>query len=217
MAIEGAKKIPDLLDAAAGIGFAGLNYDAGQAFHVRSAYAGAAGQDFGWQRSRADLSKSGFQSYSQGLSSEADYEAGMAAYDAKAAYASHMAGAAGVTGMNPGGLNPGAPDGTMRGLAAGGALGKATKDSLMYGGFGFQSTMDGMFGRNSNRGANLSLYNWRPIEDVGSHMLAAGKRPGQILTGGPNQLTGQGNASELAGAPEEVQGLFRTWLQGRPQ
>jgi hypothetical protein len=196
------------------IGAAGLNYDAMQAYHVRSAFAGAAGQDFGWQRSRADLSKSGFQSYSQGLNSEADYEAGMAAYDAKAAYASHMAGAAGVTGMNPGGLNPGAPDGTMRGLAAGGALGKATKDSLMYGGFGFQSTMDGMFGRNSNRGANLSLYNWRPIESVGGQMGAALTRfAGPV----PNQLTGEGNRRELDGAPEWVQNILGSIMENKPQ
>jgi hypothetical protein len=77
--------------------------------------------------------------------------------------------------------------------------------------------MDGMFGRNSNRGANLSLYNWRPIESVGEQMKAALMRTPNPVAPAPNQLTGEGNRRELDGAPEWVQNILGSIMENKPQ
>jgi hypothetical protein len=143
-----------------GWGMSGLVNSQAQDMFAARAHSNASGLNFGMQKSRADLAKGGFQAYSQSLGAEADYEAGSAAYDALAANASHLAAKAGVTGANPGGLAGSKPS-AMRELASSGALGSDVKGKAHYGGAGFMSNMDSMFGSNRSNGAGRYLDHYQ--------------------------------------------------------
>ncbi len=146
-----------------GWGMAGMtNFYSQDLFNAR-AQSNAAGLDFGMQKAGADLAKSGFQAYGQSLGAEADFEASSAAWDAKNAYATHMAGMAGINGANPGSAAPGAKPSQMRELAGGGVLGQDTRNSAHYGGLGFRSAANRMFDRNRSNGASLYLNSWQPF------------------------------------------------------
>jgi hypothetical protein len=125
------------------------------------------------QKSRAGLAKGGFNAYGSSLGAEADFEASSAAWDAKNAYATHMAGMAGLNGANPGGMAPGPKPADMRQLAGGGVLGAEVRSASHYGGFGFMSNVDSMLGKNRSKGSQLYMNQWTPW-GFGSAMSAAG-------------------------------------------
>jgi hypothetical protein len=175
------------IDAVADLGISNANYNATQSWLARSAHAGAAGLDFGWHKSRTDLSKGGLQGYGQRLGQEADFEANMAAWDAKNAFATHISGAAGVAGFNPGSIAPGPKPTDMAGLASSGGLGADTKRSAYYSGFGYMSSMDSMINRNRNRGSSLYLNNWTPLASTNlmGHANSIGRTLAENTTGNP--------------------------------
>lgn len=190
---KGPQAVIALADATVDHGTSAANYNATQSWLARSAHAGAAGLDFGWHKSRADLSKGGFQGYGQRLGQEADFEANMAAWDAKNAFATHISGAAGVAGFNPGSIGPGPKPTDMAGLASSGGLGADTKRSAYYSGLGYMSAMDSMISRNRNRGSSLYLNNWTPHRSSG--VLAHAGNSGRAMFAS-NPVTG--------GAPENI-------------
>lgn len=175
----GRAKLFSALSGAPAWGAAGLNNHFGQQYFAARAHNNALGLDFGMQKARADLAKSGFQAYSQSLGAEADYEASSAAYDALAANASHLAPKAGVTGANPGGL-VGSKPGAMRELATGGMLGGEAKKAGYYSGFGYMSGFDSMLASNRSTkgsglyGNHLQLFSYN--EALGASFGTAGRQ-----------------------------------------
>jgi len=184
-----------------GWGMAGLSNSFAQDYYMSKSHAAAAGIDFGMQKTRTDLMKGGFQQYGQRLGQEADFEANMAAWDTKNAFATHISGAAGVAGFNPGNIAPGIKPTDMAGLAASGSLGANSKQAAYYSGGMFMSNLDGMIDRNRSRGSSLYLNNWQPFsykQALGGGVAAAGRNAmqvpglisdaGKLLTGGDSEM-----------------------------
>jgi len=143
-------------------GFDGIGNNLAQDQFSAQASAAAAGLDLGMQKTRNGLARSGFSAYGSSLGAEADFEASSAAWDTKNAFATHMAGMAGLHGGNPGSLAPGGKPAEMRQLAGGGVLGSETRNASHYGGFGFMSGVDSMLGKNRSKGSQLYMNQWKP-------------------------------------------------------
>jgi hypothetical protein len=95
-----------------------------------------------WSSMRAGQRAQGYQDYARKIGAEADFAAQTAAWEAKNDFATHVAGVGGVSGMNPGALNPGPKPAEVTGMAMSGMLGGSARDAAQYSGFGFMSAVD---------------------------------------------------------------------------
>lgn len=99
--------------------------------------ASSFGADSTWANTRSKLGADGFGDYGRKLGAEGEFAAQTAAWEAKNDMATHLSGAAGVSGMNPGSLNPGPKPTDMTGMAMSGQLGSGAQNAAQYSGFGF--------------------------------------------------------------------------------
>ena len=88
----------------------------------RSLDATARGQDMGWATRANDLNQNRLRDAGGKLSSAADYESSMAAWEAKNDFAAHASAMGGIAGMNAGNLAPHDKPQQMDQLAVSGAL-----------------------------------------------------------------------------------------------
>jgi len=95
-----------------------------------------------WSSMRSGQRAQGYQDYGRKLGAEADFAAQTAAWEAKNDFATHVAGLGGVSGMNPGALNPGPKPTEVTGMAMSGMLGGQARGAAQYSGFGFMSAVD---------------------------------------------------------------------------
>ncbi len=116
----------------------GINQQAYAASARSAIFAGGAE----WASMRAGQRAQGYQDYGRKLGAEADFTAQSAAWEAKNDFATHVAGLGGVSGMNPGALNPGPKPTEVTGMAMSGALGGQAKTAAQYSGFGFINNVD---------------------------------------------------------------------------
>lgn len=95
-----------------------------------------------WASQRSGQRAQGYQDYGRKLGAEADFAAQTAAWEAKNDFATHVAGLGGVSGMNPGALNPGPKPTEATGMAMSGMLGGQAQGAAQYSGFGFMAAVD---------------------------------------------------------------------------
>jgi hypothetical protein len=177
-----------------------------QQYAAALGYGSAYGLDAGMQKSGLDLYKSGMQAYGQNLQREADFEANMAAWDARNAFATHISGTAGVAGINPGSLAPGAKPTDMGGLAASGALGSKAREASYYSMFGYNDGIRQMFARSRGKGGQAYMNHFNPFGSVFEYegaMIAAGiadfMKTGAYLTPQPWQEMKEGTQRITSG------------------
>jgi hypothetical protein len=192
------------------VGGAGINFatSAGQndisqaaaAANARSAIFGAGAT---WANTRSKLRGDGFGDYSRKLGAEADFAAQTAAWEAKNDFATHVAGVGGVSGMNPGALNPGPKPMDITGMAMSGQLGSGAQNAARYGGFGFLGNVESMVGRNSAKyGSSFVSDHWdegfggngKPFHEKGSGVAKVISTAGNSVT---TQFRGADNAQQV--------------------
>jgi len=192
------------------VGGAGVNLatSAGQneisqiasAANARSAIFGAGAT---WANTRSKLRGDGLGDYSRKLGAEADFAAQSAAWEAKNDFATYVAGLGGVSGMNPGALNPGPKPMDATGMAMSGQLGTGAQNAARYSGFGFLANVEDMVGENSARyGSSFVSGYWNG--GFGEKRSGVGA---VLLTGAnavKNQFKGPDNSSQIDAL---VQGL----------
>jgi hypothetical protein len=102
-----------------------------------SAKASGFRTDAGWEGGKLGQVKGGKENYASALGSQAEFEAQSAVWEAKNAFASHVASSAGIAGMNAGSLSAGNKPTDFTGGGMSGLYGSKIKDGLSYSGTGF--------------------------------------------------------------------------------
>lgn len=113
----------------------------------QGANAGAFGAQASWNTGFMKTAGSAFGNYSQALGAEAEYNAAQSAWEAKNDFATHLAGLGGVSGLNPGNLNPGVRPTDRTGLALSGQLGARAEGAARFSGFDFWNDGSGQIAR----------------------------------------------------------------------
>jgi hypothetical protein len=153
--------------------------DVSQAAQSASVAAARFGAGAAWANTRSKLHGDGYGDYSRKLGAEADFTAQTAAWEAKNDFATHVAGLGGVSGMNPGALNPGPKPADMTGMAMSGQLGSTAQSAARYSGFGFLSNVGEMVSKNSKSfGTGF----------VSDHWAGGFAGDGGVVTGGKDVL-----------------------------
>jgi hypothetical protein len=96
--------------------------DAGRRWDQMAVSSAARGTDIGWQSKANDLNQNRLRDAAGKLSSAADYESQMAAWEAKNDFAAHASAMGGISGMNAGSLAPHDKPQQMEQLAVSGML-----------------------------------------------------------------------------------------------
>ncbi|MFO0416422.1 MAG: hypothetical protein ACK5Y6_03965, partial [Pseudomonadota bacterium] len=132
-----------------------------QGAYGSSARSRAFGAQADWNAGAERLRGQGLNNFAQKLGAEAEFAAQSDAWSARNDFATHLAGLGGVSGLNPGALNPGQKPADVTGLAMSGQIGGAARSAARYSGTGFLSSVSGMTaaGR-SSLGASRVLDNW---------------------------------------------------------
>ena len=119
------------------------------------------GADLQWDQDRLGMMRNGLNAYGQRLQSGGEYQAQMAAWEAKNEFASHVSSAAGIAGMNAGNLAPGQKPTDTAGMGMNGELGSGMAGRLTYAGSGFQSSTISSYGAGKAQwGSNWAAQNW---------------------------------------------------------
>lgn len=122
-----------------------------------------------WASQRSGQRGQGFNDYARKLGSEADFAAQTAAWEAKNDMATHLAGLGGVSGMNPGSLNPGMKPTDATGMAMSGQLGGQARAAAQYSGFGFMGAVANTTARGeSGFGSAFVGAHWQDGYTIGS-------------------------------------------------
>ncbi len=123
--------------------------------------AASAGADLQWAQDRLGMQRNGLNAFGQRLQSGGDYQAQMAAWEAKNEFASHVSSAAGIAGMNAGNLAPGPKPTDLAGMGMNGELGAGMSSRLTYAGSGFQSGVISSYSRGQQQwGSTWAAQNW---------------------------------------------------------
>lgn len=96
-------------------------------------FATGQGLDTGWRSKALGMESKGANMEADRLGAGSQYEADMAVWEAKNAFASHAAAQAGIAGMNTGNLAPGQKPTNMTGMALDGTLGTSAQQKAQYG------------------------------------------------------------------------------------
>lgn len=168
--------------------------DVSQAAQRANVAAATFGAGATWANTRSKLHGDGFGDYSRKLGAEADFAAQTAAWEAKNDFATHVAGLGGVSGMNPGALNPGPKPTDITGMAMSGQLGSGAQSAARYSGFGFMSHVGEMVSKNSK------AFGSSFVSDRWAGGFAGG---GGVVSGGKDVL-GQGIRALGDSAPADV-------------
>jgi hypothetical protein len=121
----------------------------------------ANGANLQWDQDRLGMMRSGLNAMPQRLQAGAEYQASMAAWEAKNEFAAHVSSAAGIAGMNAGNLAPGQKPADYAGMGMNGDLGSSASSRLSYAGSGFQSGVISSYGQaKASQGGSWYLSNW---------------------------------------------------------
>jgi hypothetical protein len=95
-------------------------------------FASGRALDTGWRTRAMGMETKGANMEAERLGAGSQYEAEMAVWEAKNAFASHASAQAGIAGMNTGQLSPGAKPTNMTGMALDGVLGETAQQKAQY-------------------------------------------------------------------------------------
>jgi hypothetical protein len=201
----GGGKDGNLLGKFGKVGGAGLNFatsagqnDVSQAAAAANARSAIFGAGATWANTGSKLRGDGLGDYSRKLGAEADFTAQNAAWEAKNDFATHVAGLGGVSGMNPGALNPGPKPTDITGMAMSGQLGTRAQGAARYSGFGFLSNAEEMVDRGSRRyGSSFVSGYWDGgFGGNGKAFHEKGSGVANVLSTGANAVQSQFSGTE---------------------
>ncbi len=157
----GVQQLVSALGSGANFALAHGSNRLGQDGLSAAARSRAFGAQADWNAGAERLRGQGLNNFAQKLGAEAEFAAQSDAWSARNDFATHLAGLGGVSGLNPGALNPGQKPADATGLAMSGQIGGAARSAARYSGTGFLSSVSGMTaaGR-SSLGASRVLDNW---------------------------------------------------------
>lgn len=179
---------------------------------VANALSAGAQQDAHWEASRRSNLAAGRNAYAQNLSAMNDFETQSAVWEAKNAFASHVAASAGIAGMNAGNLNAGHKPTDLTGMSMVGMLDghqvKRNADGSVdrSGGWGTTSIMRNVASAADYSGTrflgNVNETTEWGKENLGAQYVQSGYSPAGVFdVGARGWWEAQSNANVMVAAP----------------
>ena len=167
---------------------------------VNGALAAGASQAAQWDNMRGSHSAAGRNANAQNLGAQNDFEVQSAVWEAKNAFASHVASSAGIAGMNAGSLSAGQKPSDMTGMAMTGMLGAPVAQKAGYSGNGFLSNVNNTADWGQKVAGETyvqSGYSPAGVYDVGARGWIEAQTNPNIMLAAPNVTGFETNLSTL--------------------